>query len=92
MSECMRATLGDAVLGMAHDGGWWVLGVTDPAMADCLRTVPMSRADTGALTLTALRDTGINVDLIARLADVDPSRTSTGTARLCTDSRFARAT
>ena len=45
IAECAQALLGnDAVLGMAHDGGWWVLGVTDPAMADCLRTVPMSRA------------------------------------------------
>ena len=78
---------------MAHDGGWWVLGVTDPAMADCLRTVPMSRPDTGALTLTALRDTGINVDLVARLADVDTVEDVDAVRRACApDSRFARAT
>ena len=94
MSECAQALLAsDAVLGMAHDGGWWVLGVTDPAMADCLRTVPMSRADTGALTLTALRDTGINVDLVARLADVDTVDDVDAVRRACApDSRFARAT
>jgi glycosyltransferase A (GT-A) superfamily protein (DUF2064 family) len=61
----------DAVLGMAHDGGWWVLGVTHPAMAECLREVPMSQPDTGAVTLRALRDTGIDVRLVSELADVD---------------------
>ena len=51
-SSCCGA---DAVLGMACDGGWWVLGVDDAAMADCLRDVPMSRSDTGAVTLAALQ-------------------------------------
>lgn len=67
---CTLATC-DAVLGMARDGGWWVLGVQDPAMAECLRDVPMSRADTGAVTLAALRDTNVSVELVAELADVD---------------------
>ena len=44
LAECATALCdADAVLGMARDGGWWVLGVTDPAMAECLREVPMSR-------------------------------------------------
>ncbi len=72
IAECARGLLAaDAVLGMARDGGWWVLGVTDPAMARCLRTVAMSRADTGAVTLAALRDTGIDVKLLTELTDVD---------------------
>jgi uncharacterized protein len=60
-----------AVLGMATDGGWWVLGVHSPTHADLLRAVPMSRTDTGAITLRALRDTGINVTLVEELQDVD---------------------
>jgi glycosyltransferase A (GT-A) superfamily protein (DUF2064 family) len=36
-----------------------------------LRTIPMSRSDTGAVTLTALGDTGLNVSLVPTLADVD---------------------
>ena len=73
MHRRMRAgTLGtDAVLGLADDGGWWVLGVSDASMADCLREVPMSRPDTGALTLAALYAKGFHVDLVAELADVD---------------------
>ena len=94
IAECSEA-LGhrDAVLGMAHDGGWWVLGVGDAAMADCLRTIPMSRADTGAVTLAALRDTGINVGLVAELADVDTIDDVDPVRRACPPgSRFARVT
>jgi uncharacterized protein len=72
LAECAKTLCGvDAVLGMACDGGWWVLGVTDPQMAECLRTVPMSQPDTGAVTLRALGDTGMDVRLVAELADVD---------------------
>ena len=56
---------------MARDGGWWVLGVTDPAMADCLNAIPTSRSDTGPATLEALRDKGLAVTLVAELSDVD---------------------
>src|SRR5690349_3601776 len=72
IGECARELLAaDAVLGLARDGGWWLLGVTDAAMADCLRTIPMSRSDTGAVTLAALEDAGVSVNLVATLADVD---------------------
>ena len=94
ITDCAQALIAsDAVLGMAHDGGWWVLGVTDAAMADCLRSVPMSRSDTGAVTLTALRETGIDVGLVAELADVDTVADVDAVRRACAlDSRFARAT
>jgi uncharacterized protein len=72
LADCATALCSaDAVLGMACDGGWWVLGVTDPAMAECLRAVPMSRPDTGAVTLRALGDTGVRVQLVSELADLD---------------------
>jgi uncharacterized protein len=61
----------DAVLGMAGDGGWWVLGVHDPAAAQCLREVPMSQPDTGAVTLRALQQAGLSVTLLEELVDVD---------------------
>jgi rSAM/selenodomain-associated transferase 1 len=92
--ECADNLLcGDAALGLARDGGWWVLGVTKPAMAECLREVPMSRPDTGAVTLAALRDTGITVRLVAELADVDTVEDVEAVRRICAPgSRFARAT
>jgi glycosyltransferase A (GT-A) superfamily protein (DUF2064 family) len=72
IEACARALLDtDAVLGMARDGGWWVLGVSAPETAECLIGLPMSQSDTGAVTLAALHDTGVNVTLVEELADVD---------------------
>jgi glycosyltransferase A (GT-A) superfamily protein (DUF2064 family) len=61
----------DAVFGPAVDGGWWALGLTDPAMASALEGVPMSRPDTGARTLAALADRGVVALTLPELADVD---------------------
>jgi uncharacterized protein len=94
IGECSRELLAaDAVLGLARDGGWWVLGVSQARMADCLRTIPMSRSDTGAVTLTALSDTGIHVSLVQTLADVDTLDDVEPVRRACPPgSRFARVT
>jgi glycosyltransferase A (GT-A) superfamily protein (DUF2064 family) len=82
-----------AVLGLACDGGWWVLGVRTPAMAECLRTVPMSQPDTGELTLKALRDNGIDVTTVERLADFDVVDDIAVVRDACEPaSRFARVT
>lgn len=81
----------DAVLGPAEDGGWWVLGVRDAAVAECLRDVPMSHPDTGKLTLEALQRNGLRVALADRLTDVDTVE-DLGPVRLVCDpaSRFSR--
>ena len=93
LTECAQELLGtDALLGLAADGGWWVLGVSDASMADCLRGVPMSRSDTGALTLAALSANGFHVELAAELADIDTVDDIEPVRQMCaTDSRFARA-
>jgi glycosyltransferase A (GT-A) superfamily protein (DUF2064 family) len=94
IGDCARELLAaDAVLGLARDGGWWVLGVTEGAMADCLRTIPMSRSDTGAVTLAALENTGNHVSLVPTLADVDTIGDVDEVRRVCAPgSRFVRAT
>ena len=66
-----RLVESSAVLGLAPDGGWWALGVHSPALAECLRDVPMSQPDTGARTLKALCDNGVDVTMLDELADFD---------------------
>jgi rSAM/selenodomain-associated transferase 1 len=93
LTECAQALLEtDVVFGLAHDGGWWVLGVTDPAMADCLNAIPTSRSDTGPATLEALRDRGFAVKLVAELSDVDTvGDVEIVRADCAPDSRFVHA-
>lgn len=72
LERCATALTGtDSILGMASDGGWWVLGIQSPSSAECLRDVPMSQSDTGVVTLRALQNTEIQVNLVEELADVD---------------------
>ena len=72
LASCARRLLhAQAVLGLACDGGWWVLGLQTPTTAECLRSVPMSQPDTGELTLKALRDSGIDVYPAEVLSDFD---------------------
>lgn len=82
-----------AVLGFAHDGGWWALGMRTPESAACLRDVPMSQPDTGILTLKALNSNGIKVALLEELADFDVVDDVPVVRESCrANSRFARAT
>lgn len=92
LDECATTLLAsEAVLGMASDGGWWVLGVHDPVTANALRDVPMSRDDTGALTLAALEATGLDVALVATLTDLDTIDDLDAVRRECTSgTRFSR--
>jgi uncharacterized protein len=94
LASCARRLLqAQAVLGLACDGGWWVLGLQTPATAECLRSVPMSRPDTGELTLKALRDNGIDVYPVEVLTDFDIVDDVAAVREACDlGSRFARVT
>ena len=94
LAECARRLLeSTAVLGLARDGGWWVIGLPGAGAAACLRGVPMSRPDTGELTLNALHDNGIDVALVQQLDDVDVVDDVAAVRAACgPQSRFARVT
>ncbi len=81
----------DAVLGPADDGGWWVLGLHDPADAVVLASVPMSSPHTGQHTEAALRARGLSVARTATLTDVDTAADAWTVAAGCPGTRFAAA-
>ncbi len=81
----------DAVLGPAHDGGWWVLALRDPTHAAALAGVVMSTPTTYADTRTALEAAGLQVGVTVTLRDVDTVSDADVVAALAPTSRFARA-
>lgn len=81
----------DAVLGPADDGGWWLLGLRDPADAVALVGVPMSTDTTGADTRAALEARGLSVGTTSALRDVDTVGDADLVAALAPGSRFAQA-
>ncbi|MBC2641557.1 MULTISPECIES: DUF2064 domain-containing protein [unclassified Rhodococcus (in: high G+C Gram-positive bacteria)] len=82
---------GRCVLGLAEDGGWWILGVPDADAAEAIRPVPTSSPDTGRLTRDALLAAGAEVLSLPTLRDVDYATDVAPVAALCRESsRFRR--
>ena len=94
LTDCAgKLSDGTALLGLARDGGWWVLGVGDASLATCLAAVPMSQSDTGALTAAALENSGAHLVYATELADVDTAADIASVRAACRpNSRFALAT
>jgi uncharacterized protein len=86
---CHRLSAGDAVLGLASDGGWWLIGFRCPTEAGLLRDVPMSCTDTGENTHAALRSAGLAVAKLPTLSDVDTMTDAERVAASIPCSRFA---
>jgi rSAM/selenodomain-associated transferase 1 len=85
------AAAGDAVLGPATDGGWWVLALSDASAAAVLADVPMSRADTFEATRSALAAAGQTVLVGPELTDVDTVDEAAQVARSLTGGHFLEA-
>lgn len=81
----------DAVLGLADDGGWWLLGVGSTDLLAHLAEVPMSVGTTGAETRAALERAGADVRLVDPLADVDEEDDARAVALAAPGSAFASA-
>jgi uncharacterized protein len=86
-----RTGEGQAVLGPAQDGGWWVLALQDPSAASGLAGVRMSCTDTFRRTWEALRGAGHTVHLAETVRDVDTVADAEAVAATQVDGHFRRA-
>jgi glycosyltransferase A (GT-A) superfamily protein (DUF2064 family) len=80
----------DAVLGLAEDGGWWVLGQRDPH-PDAFVGVPMSTARTGDAQLHRLHSLGLRVEVVAVCRDLDTVADAIAIASVAPTTHTARA-
>jgi rSAM/selenodomain-associated transferase 1 len=80
----------DAVLGLATDGGYWLIGLRRPVIG-AFTGIPMSTAHTGAAQLTRLARRGCSIETVATLDDVDDFPTAERVAQCHPDGRFAEA-
>ena len=82
----------DACLGAAEDGGYWAIGLRNPALAaEVISGVPMSTSHTGAEQLRRLHAAGLRVQLLDTLADVDTIDVAYGVAAAAPSTEFAAA-
>ena len=88
--DALTADGTDAAIGMADDGGYWVIGLRE-VRPDALLGVPMSTDTTGAEQLQRLAELGLRTTVVGSLCDVDTFDEAVAVSRLVPDSRFARA-
>lgn len=81
----------DACLGLCPDGGYWAIGLRDPALAAAvIPGVAMSTDQTGAIQLSRLVDARLHVQALDILTDVDTIDTAREVAAIVPGSRFAQ--
>ncbi|MEP6628890.1 MAG: DUF2064 domain-containing protein [Lapillicoccus sp.] len=79
----------DAVLGPAHDGGYWAVGFRRHVRGAILG-VPMSTARTGDVQAARLRTLGLTVGVLPAFLDIDGPDDAAAVAELVPVSRFGR--
>jgi len=92
LAEAARAfdTGADAVIGLAPDGGYWLVALRH-LHPQAFVGVPMSADDTGALQIERLRECGYRVALTQALRDVDDADDARAIAAQIPGSRFSAA-
>lgn len=80
----------DAALGLAHDGGWWALGLHRPH-PEAFVGIPTSRADTGARQRARLEALDLRVVMLEERSDVDTWEEALAVAAEPPHGRFASA-
>ncbi len=78
-----------SVLGLAHDGGYWGIGLR-AANAAVFADVPMSVPSTGAIQLARLRALGLEPARLPALRDVDDIADARAVARQAPRTLFAQ--
>ena len=89
-AQSLLGTDTDAVLGLAEDGGFWIIGVRRP-VAGLFAGVPMSTSETGTAQLVRLAALQLRCARLPRLRDVDLFADALAVARDAPDTRFAAA-
>jgi len=81
----------DACIGMTTDGGYWVIGFSEPKMArHAFSNIPMSTDKTGILQLEKLKAMGLNAQALDELTDFDDMDSAKVVHDLIPYSRFGR--
>ena len=79
-----------ASLGLARDGGWWAIGLSERWEIDVFTGVPMSTAATGRAQLDRLKAAGHVVARLPELDDVDRFDDAHRVARMAPAGGFAQ--
>lgn len=86
----LEAPATDAVLGLAHDGGWWAIGLRRPVRG-VFSGIATSQPDTGQRQRERLVELGLATSLLAPMRDVDTPADAEAVAHLAPGSHFAQA-
>lgn len=94
LDRCLVATFEPGVtasLGLAADGGWWAVGLSERWDEDAFSGVPMSTPFTGRTQLRRLIGMGHSVTRLPELDDVDEFEDACYVAGIAPGGSFARA-